>query len=59
MRPVIEESLRTIGDSVLGTIISDRVARSVWQDFLQRRTSWSRPWSLYVLQCWCQQHLAN
>ena len=59
MRPVIEESLRTIGDSVLGTIISDRVARRVWQDFLQRRTSWSRPWSLYVLQCWCQQHLAN
>ena len=59
LRPVVEESLRTIGDSVLGTLISERAVRGVWQDFLEGRTSWSRPWSLYVLQCWCQQHLSN
>jgi asparagine synthase (glutamine-hydrolysing) len=29
----------------------------VWQDFLAGRTSWSRPWSLYVLNCWCARHL--
>ena len=59
LRPVIDESLSKIGDGVLGTLINERAARGVWKDFLEGRTSWSRPWSLYVLQCWCRQHLAN
>ena len=59
LRPVVEESLRKIGDGVLGTLISESAVRGVWEDFLTGRTSWSRPWSLYVLQCWCQQHLSN
>jgi asparagine synthase (glutamine-hydrolysing) len=32
--------------------------KSVWKDFLAGRTSWSRPWSLYVLNEWCRRHLA-
>ena len=32
--------------------------RSVWAAFLQGKTSWSRPWSLYVLNEWCKRHLA-
>ncbi len=56
LRPVLEESFRKIGDGVLGSLVSGSAARNVWQDFLQGRTSWSRPWSLYVLQCWCEQH---
>jgi asparagine synthase (glutamine-hydrolysing) len=59
LRPVVEESLSKIGDGVLGTLISERATRGVWQDFLEGRTSWSRPWSLYVLQRWCQEHLSN
>jgi asparagine synthase (glutamine-hydrolysing) len=59
LRPVIEESLGTIADSALGSLISERAARGVWEDFLAGRTSWSRPWSLYVLQRWCQQHLSS
>jgi asparagine synthase (glutamine-hydrolysing) len=59
LRPTVEESLSKIGDGVLGSLISERAARGVWQDFLAGRTSWSRPWSLYVLHCWCQQHLSN
>jgi asparagine synthase (glutamine-hydrolysing) len=31
---------------------------SVWNDFLAGKTSWSRPWSLYVLNEWCRRHLA-
>ena len=31
---------------------------SVWSDFLSGKTTWSRPWSLYVLNEWCRQHLA-
>ncbi len=29
----------------------------VWDDFLAGRTTWSRPWSLYVLNEWCKSHL--
>jgi asparagine synthase (glutamine-hydrolysing) len=32
--------------------------QSVWRDFLARNTTWSRPWSLYVLNEWCRHHLA-
>ena len=32
--------------------------RSVWADFLAAKTTWSRPWSLYVLNEWCRRHLA-
>lgn len=36
----------------------DRVAvERVWRDFLARRTSWSRPWSLYVINQWARQYL--
>ena len=31
---------------------------SVWTNFLAGKTSWSRPWSLYVLNEWCRRHLA-
>jgi asparagine synthase (glutamine-hydrolysing) len=30
---------------------------SVWNDFLSEKTTWSRPWSLYVLNEWCRHHL--
>jgi asparagine synthase (glutamine-hydrolysing) len=59
LRPVVEDSLSKIGDGALGAVIDQSAARCVWQDFLEGRTSWSRPWSLYVLQCWCERHLSN
>jgi asparagine synthase (glutamine-hydrolysing) len=31
--------------------------RAIWSDFLAGKTSWSRPWSLYVLNEWCRRHL--
>jgi asparagine synthase (glutamine-hydrolysing) len=31
--------------------------RSVWSAFLAGKTSWSRPWSLYVLNEWCRRNL--
>jgi hypothetical protein len=30
--------------------------QSVWEDFLHGKTSWSRPWALYVLEQWCELH---
>jgi asparagine synthase (glutamine-hydrolysing) len=33
------------------------LARGVWNDFLAGRTTWSRPWSLYVLNEWAKRNL--
>jgi asparagine synthase (glutamine-hydrolysing) len=59
LRPGVEQSLRKIGEGALSSVIHGSAVRRVWEDFLGGRTSWSRPWSLYVLQHWCQQHLSN
>jgi asparagine synthase (glutamine-hydrolysing) len=59
LSPVIQDSLDAIGSGPLGALIDDRSARRVFRDFLDGRTSWTRPWSLYVLQSWCQLHLSN
>jgi asparagine synthase (glutamine-hydrolysing) len=59
MRPLVEASLSRIECGALGVLISQAAARGVWQDFLSGRTSWSRPWSLYVLQRWCEKHLES
>jgi asparagine synthase (glutamine-hydrolysing) len=31
--------------------------REVWSAFLAGKTSWSRPWSIYVMNEWCRRHL--
>jgi asparagine synthase (glutamine-hydrolysing) len=56
LRPEIENSFAKIQDGPLGETINAPAVRQVWADFLQARTSWSRPWALYVLQRWCEQH---
>jgi asparagine synthase (glutamine-hydrolysing) len=55
MRPVVEDALLR-GD--WGQIsISGGAVRQVWNRFLAGKTSWSRPWSLFVLKRWCEQNL--
>lgn len=34
-------------------------ASGVWRDFLNGRTTWSRPWSLYVLNEWAKRNLRS
>ncbi len=58
LRPQIEQSLRRISDGPLAAHINQPAALNIWKDFLAGRTSWSRPWSLYVLQRWSEQHLS-
>ncbi|MBI3669962.1 MAG: asparagine synthase (glutamine-hydrolyzing) [Acidobacteria bacterium] len=41
----------------LQPVLKGEAVRAVWHDFLCGRTSWSRPWSLYVLSEWCRRHL--
>ena len=32
--------------------------KAVWDGFERKATSWSRPWSLYILNEWCRKHLS-
>ncbi len=57
LRSEIEQAIRKIGDGPLGEILNGPGAQCIWNDFLGGETSWSRPWSLFVLQRWCEQNL--
>ncbi|MDE3137682.1 MAG: asparagine synthase C-terminal domain-containing protein, partial [Acidobacteriota bacterium] len=41
----------------LQPFLNRAAVRQVWRDFLGRRTSWSRAWSLYVLNQWARRYL--
>ncbi len=57
LRPRLEASFQDIAPSLAPHLHAQGV-RSVWAEFLEGRTSWSRPWALYVLNEWCKHHLA-
>jgi asparagine synthase (glutamine-hydrolysing) len=48
---------KRISEGPLGGLLDANRVKQVWDDFLDGTTSWSRPWSLYVLQRWCEVHL--
>jgi asparagine synthase (glutamine-hydrolysing) len=54
LRPEVEAALQRIGQGPLGSVLNQKSALQIWDDFLNNRTSWSRVWSLYVLERWCE-----
>ena len=38
-------------------VVDPKTAQSIWQSYLDGQTTWSRPWSLYVLNEWAKRHL--
>ena len=59
LRPEIEPVLaaKHIGDGPLGGWLDGNQVQQIWKEFLRGAVSWTRPWSLYVLQRWCELHL--
>jgi asparagine synthase (glutamine-hydrolysing) len=59
LRSEIEPVLgpKRISDGPLGSFLDGEQVWRIWQNFLDGTVSWSRPWSLYVLQRWCELHL--
>jgi asparagine synthase (glutamine-hydrolysing) len=43
----------------LQDVLEPEEVQKVWRQFQARETSWSRPWSLYVLNEWAKRHLAG
>jgi asparagine synthase (glutamine-hydrolysing) len=56
LRSEIESSLGKFEDGPLCEVISAPAVSRIWADFLSGKTSWSRPWALFVLQRWCERH---
>jgi asparagine synthase (glutamine-hydrolysing) len=62
MRGALRERIAAgLGDwsPALEVFLSGVNARQVWDDFLEGRTTWSRPWSLYVLNEWAKRNLGG
>ena len=57
LRPKLEASFSNLAPALAGHLHAAGV-RGVWDNFLHGQTTWSRPWSLYVLNEWCRRHLA-
>jgi asparagine synthase (glutamine-hydrolysing) len=57
LRPSMEQQFRGWEDGPLEPYVEARAVRRVWSAFLDGRTSWSRPWALYVLNQWCTANL--
>ncbi len=59
LRAEIEPVLnpKRIDDGPLGGFVKGSEVKNIWEQFHRGMVSWSRPWSLYVLQRWCELHL--
>ncbi|HEV7681994.1 MAG TPA: asparagine synthase (glutamine-hydrolyzing) [Pyrinomonadaceae bacterium] len=58
MKRSIENGLSELSPALEGILDADTV-RETWRSYLDGKTSWSRPWSLYVLNEWAKKHLAG
>lgn len=54
LRSRVETSFRDVSPA-LQPLWKSAGVQHVWQSFLARQTSWSRPWSLFVLNEWCRK----
>ena len=57
LRPEVEKSIGKLSGGPLAGLVSEQAAKAVWGDFLTGKTSWTRPWALFVAQRWCEQNL--
>ncbi len=57
LRPALEEALARPG-AALEPVFDWEQVRESWKEFLAGRRHWSRVWLFYVLQNWCERHLA-
>jgi asparagine synthase (glutamine-hydrolysing) len=56
MKSSLEEGFSEMSPA-LRAVLNPEAGREVWLNYLAGKTSWSRPWSLYVLNEWTKKHL--
>jgi asparagine synthase (glutamine-hydrolysing) len=52
-----DEVEKTLRSTELAAFLNQDAMRTIWRGFLAGRTTWSRPWSLYVLGEWIRLNL--
>jgi asparagine synthase (glutamine-hydrolysing) len=57
LRTQVEAGLSNC-DVAVASVIDITEVKRVWEGFLAGRTSWSRPWSIFVLNEWAKRNLA-
>jgi asparagine synthase (glutamine-hydrolysing) len=57
LRERIEDSFQNLAPALAPHLHAAGI-KAVWDNFLRGQTSWSRPWSLYVLNEWCRRQLS-
>jgi asparagine synthase (glutamine-hydrolysing) len=55
MKPMVGDTIAK--NDASENFLSAGAVKEVWNRFLAGQTSWSRPWSLFVLKRWCEQNL--
>ena len=58
LKSKVESGLAEMASPLRDALESAEV-KKVWQQFQAGKTSWSRPWSLYVLNEWAKRHLVR
>ena len=58
LRERVQSGLANLSPALQSFIAVGRV-QDVWKNFLAGQTSWSRPWSLYVLNEWTRRHMEH
>lgn len=58
LRQQVQSSLSNC-DPCLASIIDTSEVTKIWEGFLAGRTSWSRPWSIFVLNEWVTRNLTS
>lgn len=56
MKSSLEQGFSELSPA-LRAVLNPEAGREVWRNYLDGKTSWSRPWSLYVLNEWTKRHL--
>jgi asparagine synthase (glutamine-hydrolysing) len=56
LKPSVEKGLSELSPA-LREVLDAKETRRVWDDYLAGKTSWSRPWSLYVLNEWVKKNV--
>ena len=52
--PILEA--KRVEHGPLGVALNGRGVERIWNQFLEGKVSWARPWALYVLQKWCEMN---
>jgi len=56
LKRTIQDGISELSPALQG-LVDSKSAQNIWQSYLDGKTTWSRPWSLYVLNEWTKRNV--